>query len=402
MKRFKLLALGLSLGLVLSACGQKFQSPSIDETGNETGTDITPERNPADVGSVRTLSLDQATNVRKLVGGILEYVTELPPGSTITIPNDFQISQPSYRNSDGTTARSSTGFVGSVKIVATPTGANQLTAAQIATFNKLGLFVSASIVGASEGVTGSFKVIAGGAPGAGFSTLFASTGKPKFAYTAAVTKRFGSQMNKAIDPSSDDAKKYQKVFAELQRAADRKVETPKQLILIDSAAAKKYSIAYETNGTVAYNGAWSIAVGATAVRHGFANVPCAEFMSEMIREAYQRAGYSASTDFSAQHGDQLIWSKTASVQGLSSALHAAGWVAWEPSKFRPPTGAIMMHGSAMSPGHTFMAGGDDGQIVIDNGSPQGRDLRTTSASTLNLMYRNGVFFLPPGILPKAW
>jgi hypothetical protein len=62
----------------------------------------------------------------------------------------------------------------------------------------------------------------------------------------------------------------------------------------------------------------------------------------------------------------------------------------------------MMHGAGLSPGHTFMAAGDDGRLVVDNGSPQGRDLRTTTESTLRVMYKNGVFFLPPGISPKAW
>jgi hypothetical protein len=381
----------------LAACGRDFKAPSIEETGNETGTPVTaPERAPASSEAVQTIALSQTTNVRKLVNGVLEFVAELPPGSRINVPEDYQISQPDVRNSNGTIERSSTGFVGSVAIVS----ASGLTAKQIAAYNKLGLYVSASIVAGSQGIAGDFKAIAGGANGAGFLTLFSSTGKPKFNYTVAVTKRFGSKLNRMAEAEGADKTKYQKIFNELSRVGNRKVATPKSLLLMDREAAKKFSLAYETNGTVTTSGAWTIAVTATAVRHDFENVPCAEFMSEMIRQAYQRAGYSAASDFGTKN--PLIWSKTASVQGLSNALYNAGWTAWEPSKYRPPTGAIMMHASGTSPGHTFMAGGDDGRIVVDNGSPQGRDLRTTSESTLRLMYKNGVFFLPPGIAPKPW
>jgi hypothetical protein len=334
--------------------------------------------------------------VRKLVNGILEFVAELPPGSRINVPVNYVITQPDVRNSNGVVERSSTGFVASVSI----TSAAGLTSSQIASFNKLGLYVSASIVAGSQGVAGDFKVISGGLNSPGFLTLYGTTGKPKFNFTAEVTKRFGGKLNSGTESAAVDKLKYQKIFAELQRVADRKVATPKSLILIDREAAKRFSLAYETNGTVATAGAWTIAVAGTAVRHGFENVPCAEFMSETLREAYQRAGYSASSDFGPKN--PLIWSATASVQGLSNALYKAGWTAWEPSKYRPPTGAIMMHGAALSPGHTFMAAGDDGRLVIDNGSPQGRDLRTTSESILRMMYKNGVFFLPPGITPKPW
>jgi hypothetical protein len=421
MKRTNVIVSGFIIGFMVAGCGRGFHSPSIDESGNEaavdaepdnatdeapgTPTDGAPGRSPAGLDpavATRTLALEQATNVRKLVNGVLEFVAELPPGSKVTVPVDFQISQPDVRNSNGSVERSSTGFVSSVKILSTPAGAGSLSTSQIAAFNKINLYVSASIVGATDGLNGSFKVMTGSPNGAGYNALFDSTGRPKFSFSAALAKRFGSKVNKVIDEASVDMTKSRKILAELAAASDRKHATPKSLILIDHVAARKFSLAYESAGTVANNGAWSIAVGATAVRHGFENVPCAEFMSEMIREAYQRAGYSVASDFSVARGNQLIWSKTASVVGLSNALHAAGWSAWEPSKFRPPTGAVMMHGSGISPGHTFMSGGDDGRIVVDNGSPQGRDLRSTSASILKMMYQNGVFFLPPGITPKPW
>jgi hypothetical protein len=49
-----------------------------------------------------------------------------------------------------------------------------------------------------------------------------------------------------------------------------------------------------------------------------------------------------------------------------------------------------------------MSAGDDGRTIIDNGSPQGRDLRKTIAKTMNSMFQSGLFFLPPGVNPKAW
>ena len=77
-------------------------------------------------------------------------------------------------------------------------------------------------------------------------------------------------------------------------------------------------------------------------------------------------------------------------------------VPWEASKYVPPAGAFMMHASGQTPGHTYMIAGDEGRFIIDNGMPQGRDLRGTSKKILEIMYRHGVFFLPPGINPQAW
>lgn len=403
MKVVSFLLATLVFGLGLTACGPSFRAPQIDESGSESGSEV-PERSPSSDPAaaapapvpepVKTLSLDQATNIRKNIGGILEFVVELPAQSRVTVPVDYQISQPDVRNSNGGVDRSSTGFVGSVKIVSTPDGS--LSSAQINAFNKLNLYVSASVVAGAD-TTGSFKVIAGAAPGAGFKALYADNGQPLFAFTSALKKRFANLNTPAVDA---DVAKSTKILAELALVANRKVATPKMLLLIDKETAKKFSVGYEQNGAVSTIGAWSIAVGQTAVRHGFENVPCAEFMSESIREAYQRAGDSVHKDFPSSN--PLIWSATSSVEGLSTALHAAGWVPWETARFRPPTGAIMMHETGLSPGHTFMNGGDDGRIVVDNGSPQGRDLRTTSASILKLMYKNGVFFLPPGISPKPW
>jgi hypothetical protein len=65
-------------------------------------------------------------------------------------------------------------------------------------------------------------------------------------------------------------------------------------------------------------------------------------------------------------------------------------------------GAVLMNGSGVSPGHTYISANDDGTIIVDNGAPQGRDLKKTSASIIGMMFQTGVFFLPPGINPSLW
>src|ERR1019366_8303605 len=132
----------------------------------------------------------------------------------------------------------------------------------------------------------------------------------------------------------------------------------------------------------------------TAIRHGFANVPCAEFQSELIREAYARAGVNVLEDFNEALGNPLIWSNSAAVVDLADALYKAGWVAWEPSRFRPPVGAVMMHQEAQTPGHTYIAAGFDGRVIVDNGSPQGKNLSALSEKRVEFQYQGGVFFLP--------
>ena len=391
--------------LTLGACGGVLY-PAVDETGDETANVIGGvDRSPAADVQTRTVSLNQTTNVRKLVKGVLELAVEIPPGSVILIPATYEISQIDYRNSSGGIERSSTGFVGKVKLVSTPDGSLSKSALNQHNSTVGGLFVSASVATAIEGTAGNFKAIAGAAPQSDYLTKFETSGKAKFNYTASLTKKFGARLNKPVDPktlSDADRIKFQKVFAELVRAADRKVETPKSILMIDKSLADKLSKAYESDGSVALNGAWTIAVQATAVRHGFENVPCAEFQSELLRQAYQRAGYSVANDFNAAKSNQLIWSKTASVVGFAKALYDAGWIPYEPSKFRPPTGAFVMNAAGGSPGHAYTAAGDDGRLIIDNGSPQGRDLRATTAKTIGIMYEGGVFFLPPGLTPKSW
>jgi hypothetical protein len=126
-------------------------------------------------------------------------------------------------------------------------------------------------------------------------------------------------------------------------------------------------------------------------------------MSEVLRQAYQRAGYSHYEDFNESKGNTLnFYNGAAAVVNFSAFLEKAGWIPWDPQTYIPPTGAFLMHGSGVSPGHTYMSAGDRGRLIIDNGMPQGRDLRVSSQQTIELMYQTGVFFLPPGFIPAKW
>lgn len=409
----KLLA-ALVLTAGLAGCAEKLgsQLPEIDETGDESVTEIeTPvENGPGGPSSpeLQKVILNQAMNLRFEKADVLEQKTELPAGTVIEFPKDYQVKNLKYRKSDGGLEWSSTGFMYPVRIVSVPDHAkSKFPDSVINSLNGTGggLFISASIVGAIQGVTGNFAAIKAADPGAGFLKYYSVEGRPKKSYASSLTKRFGDKVNKGVDPatlSAADRAKWQKIYAELKRVGDRTVETPKALIMIDKAQAQQLSIDFEKTGKIPLNGAWTIAVQATSVRHGFGNVPCAETMSEVLRQAYQRAGYRVTDDFNKTKGNQLIWSNTAAVVNFSKALFTAGWVPWDATKYRPMTGAFLMNGAGYTPGHTYMAAGLDGSLIFDNGAPQGRDLRKSSDSTIGMMYQNGVFFLPPGINPKPW
>ena len=423
--------------LSLMACAQSNQLPTLDESGNESASFVTPgtgsgpnsssnansgSSSNTDIGgntgsgdsttipvspSSQRMLLNQTMTVRYEVNSVLEAKAELPAGTQIAIPSNYQTKNLDYRDSNGKVIRSSTGFIFPITIVSVPSSfASQFPQSKIDSINKTsgGLFVFASIVGSLEGADGNFAKIVASAPGAGFLTNYNSSGKPKFNYTKFSTNRF-SKINQGVDPSTQsaaDRQKWQSIYAELKKVVDRTVETPRSYLMVDSATAKSASLAYEKNGTVPLNGAWSIAVGQTAVRHGFQNVPCAEFQSELVREAYQRAGYRVSDDFNTSKGNKLIWSSSAAVVNFSMALYKAGWVAWDGTKYKPKTGAILMNGSGLSPGHTYISASDDGMIIVDNGAPQGRDLRKISQATIEMMFQTGVFFLPPGVNPSLW
>lgn len=385
--------------LSLAGCSGSVEMASLNESGSETASRVGQSE-----GKVQ-LSIQQAMNLRFKKSGVLEFLTEIPAGSQIEVLSENEVLQLDYRETTGLIQRSSTGFVQIVKIISVPEQfKTSFTAAKINNLNSQpgGVFVSASVVGAMLGSSGTFAAILVSSPQAGFLQNFNSIGKPTFAFASSLKKRFADKLNQSRSASGADLAKWQAIYQELRLAADRKVPTKKSYLMMDQALAMKSSSDFEKMGSISPFGAWSVAVNATAVRHGFANVPCAEFQSELLRQAYQRAGYNLNQDFNSSLGNQLIWSNTASVVGFSSALLKAGWVPWSTDRYRPPTGAFMMHGAGYSPGHTFMAAGDDGQIIIDNGAPQGRDLRKTSAATIAMMFQGGVFFLPPGINPKPW
>ena len=400
----------------LVACAPANDFPAIDETGNESASVVEPPsvvlpdpvapEVPAVTG--QKLLLSQAMTLRYEKSGVLENKIELPEGTQIEIPSSYDVKHLDYRTSNGGTERSSTGFIYPVKVVSVlPQYQSQFSAAKIAEINKTsgGLFIFASIVGSLQGTEGNFAVVTASALGEGFVKNFETNGKPKFKYTSSVTKRFGDRLNKGVRPegmSSEARAKYQAIFDELRKAVNRTVATPKSYLMMDKTAATQWSINFEKTGVISTSGAWSIATQGTAVRHGFSNVPCAEFQSELLRQAYQRAGYRVTDDFSKAKGNALIWSSTAAVVNYSMALYKAGWVPWDATKYRPILGSIMMNGAGYTPGHTYISGGDDGMIIVDNGSPQGRDLRKTTDKTISIMYQVGVFFLPPGINPPAW
>ncbi|MDG0817286.1 hypothetical protein [Bdellovibrio svalbardensis] len=410
------------MSLAVAACGPGNSLSAIDESGNESASVVTPNpQTPSsqlpDTGNTgaseapvysQKMVLNQAMTVRFEAAGVLENKAEIPAGAEIEVPNDYSTKNLDYRDSNGSLVRSSTGFIYPIKVVSVPSQFQaQFPPTKIDQLNKVsgGLFIFASVVGNIQGVSGNFAVLTAASPGAGFLKNYSASGKPKFSYTKSATKRFSARINKGVSVqslSAADSQKWQKIYAELKKTVDRTVATPKSYLMIDSAIAKKWSLDYEKTGVIATNGAWSIAVTQTAVRHGFSNVPCAEFQSEILREAYQRAGYRVSDDFNSANGNQLIWSNTAAVVNFSNALYKAGWIPWDSTVYKPMTGAILMNGSGVSPGHTYIAASNDGLFIVDNGAPQGRDLRKTSQSIIEMMYQTGVFFLPPGINPPVW
>jgi hypothetical protein len=341
-------------------------------------------------------------NVRTLQNQVLEIVRSLPMGTVIHIPSEGDTVFYDFRNSQGQPQRSTNGFYQKVRLISVP----GLSSAEIQKLNEISLFMSttAQLSGLNEG---SFPARPMTEPTAEYLISFTAQGKPHFDYdfTTYYQNRFGTQLNRSI-PSTEisqvDQLKWQKIMEELRKASDRSKITPKEYLYTDLVVAERASLDYEQKGIVAEYGAWTIAVKATAVRNGFPNVPCAEFVSEMIRQAYERAGYDVFEDFNDQKGNKLIWSDTAAVVNLATALFKAGWVPWELETYKPMIGAPTMHARATTPGHAYLIGGHDGQLIVDNGAPSGRDLRQTTDKIIKMMYLGGVFFLPPGIIPKKW
>lgn len=400
--------------LALAGCSPSNGLPTLDESGSETASEIDPgidnpntPDDPSFAETSKKLLLNQAITLRYAKAGILEAKTELPEGTQIEVPIDFEVKYLDYRTSSGTVERSSTGFIHPLKVVSVSSKyQSSFPRTKIEALNATGggLYISASIIGTIEGTTGNFAVVTASAPSIGFSAYYQSTGKPKVAFTKSAKKRF-AKFNVGVDPqdlSATDRQKYQSIYNELVKAANRKVETPKSYLMMERTRAVQASIDFEKYGTTLTGGAWTIATQGTAVRHGFPNVPCAEFQSELLRQAYQRAGYRFTEDFNSAKGNSLIWSNTAAVVNFSMGLYKAGWTAWDSQVYRPIVGSFVMHGAGYTPGHTYISGGDDGMVIVDNGAPQGRDLRKSTERTIEIQFQTGVFFLPPGIIPPKW
>lgn len=248
----------------------------------------------------------------------------------------------------------------------------------------------------NQGAT--FAALQEGSPQEDYLKRFEPSGRPRFQFQSRLEK----ELKRRLDQPEALSSKAERVMAEMQRVANREASSDRALLLIPDEEAKKWSLELERSGQSPKAGAWSIAVKQTAVRHRFPGVPCAEFVSEVVREAYARAEVDIKDDFSSTRGNRLIWSETASVAGLKRALLKAGWVPWNAHAYVPPIGAIMMNGTGETPGHAFLAAGHSGRYIVDNGSPQGRDLGATSLKILKEMYSAGVFFLPPGVNPSRW
>lgn len=402
----------ITLIILATSCGQvkRATGPAIDETGDEIATPVPDNNSNSSESQKQSLKITTDMNVRYLKANVLEAITELPTGAVVSVGDNSQLFNYDYRNSDGGLSRSSTGFLSNITIVSVPSAyTSTFTAAKIKSLNATagGLYMSASISGTAVDTVGGadYPVISPATAGSGFLALYNASGKPKFSYTKSIVKRFGTQVNKNIPMSSlsvDNQKKYTAIYNELKKAVDRTVATKKAYMIMDVSAATQASINFEKTGAILKTGAWTIATQGTAVRHGFANVPCAETQSEILRQAYTRAGYKVTDDFNTSKGNQLIWSNTAAVVNFSKALYTAGWIPWDSTIYKPMTGSFLMNGSGLSPGHTYISAGDDGRLIVDNGAPQGRDLRKTSQSSIDMQYQTGVFFLPPGIIPAKW
>ncbi len=330
--------------------------------------------------------------------GVLEPVQVLPPKTIVELLPGYKILSLPYRDESDTIKRAATGFITPIRLVQVP----DLSETRRYELNQTegGLYLSASLLPTVEGTFAPLKTSVSIVPD--YLELFEESGKPKFAFEDGLKRRFGSALNQAAAPDAKAKAKSLKIMNEIVRAVSRETAAPKDLMFMNPTLAQFHSQEYESSGLIATKGAWTIAVANTAVRHGFAKTPCAEFASEVIRQAYQRAGYDLTEDFNRQKENPLIWRTTASVAGLSRALLKAGWTVWSTKEYRPPVGAVMLHGIGQTPGHVFFAAGLDGRWIVDNESPQGRDLRHMSLSGLKLAYKAGAFMLPPGITPQPW
>lgn len=387
--------------------GDNAGTPPVNPNPSNPGAPSNPSNPPETAPTTKLVTLAEAYNVRTLKSGVLESVDYLDTGIEVEVATGGTVNYP-YRNDAGNQTFSSTGFLPVVSFKRIPAGAH-LTSARAAELLKLtgGLYVSALAGQVSGGGTGAtIPALTAKTPGAGFQKYFSENGKPKVSYKSSMTKRFGSLLNRGVtldQLSASERTKWSKIMAEMQKAVDRTKPAQKSLIFIDNALGRSLSLDFEKKKTVSPEGAWTIAVEGTAKRLGFANVPCAEFVSEVIREAYVRAGYSHFDDFTDARGNRLdYYNGAAAVVNLTDFLAKAGWIPWDPSEYVPPVGAPMMHATAKTPGHAYLSAGENGRFIVDNGTPEGRDLRGSTENTISIMFQHGVFFLPPGFIPQKW
>lgn len=397
-----------SLMLFAFACGTS-TSQAINE--NPTGKESSQENS-------RQIILSGPANLRNLSNNVLERLTALPRGAEIEVPVGAAPVFYDFRDSTGAVKRSTNGFYPSLKLISVPAQDQaSFPADLIERINSTagGLFMSSLDLNSGLEPGGVIPALPStGAPDERYLKYYNPQGKRlRNSYSAILRRKFGTQLNRAIPMSSlpeQDQKKWGGIYSELVQIVDRTRDTNRKNLFIDSGnanqdveMAKQFSIIFENSGQIQTYGAWSVAVLGTAPRHGFGNVPCAEFASETLRQAYTRAGYRMADDFKGNN--YLIFSNTAAVVYLARALFESGWIPWDSADFKPKIGAVAMHADANTPGHAYMIAGENGRFIVDNGSPKGRDLFKTGSyqrDIIGMMYDHGVFFLPPGILPERW
>lgn len=351
-----------------------------------------------------TIKLTSKENLRTLVNNVLYVYKVLPINTVISFDKTSAPVNYDYQSSDGSISRSSNGFLPLIQIESFPAEAQISEQERILMNQKeTGLFLSSTI---RPFPVGEFiPALKPQLAQADYLLTFSKDGQPLESFRKYLVPRFKERLNKEIDWNDipqDEQTKWLKVMDELKKVGTRLMPTESKWFFTSIDDAHYFSQRYENERIVAPHGAWTVAVKSTAVRHGFANVPCSEFMSETLRQAYERSGYDVKKDFNPERGNELIWNQTAAVVNLSLAMVKAGWIPWEAITYVPVTGSIMMHEAAQTPGHTYLNAGDEGRIIVDNANPLGRDLRVTSDKILKLMYNTGVFFLPPGMIPKKW
>lgn len=384
----------------------KFESQQVETINTTENASQIPneqsDQNENIIEKNNNVTLQSDMNLRTLKSGILEPLIILKQGTQISIPESAQTVNYQYRNDQGQLVFSSTGFYPKVRIVSGPYSQTEINSLNR---TSTGLFIGATV--SAGAITGpSYPAVKLGTANSDYLSFFNANGKPKRSYTSSLNTRFPNSANKAISMSTlpgAEQTKWNRIMRQLQILGDRTKPALKSDFVLDKDQAMQFAIDFEKNGTVQKIGAWSIAVQGTATRNGFANVPCAEFMSEILRQAYAKAGYSHYEDFNENRKNVLSYFYgAAAVVNFSAYLEKAGWIPWDPQIYIPPTGAFMMHAQGKSPGHTYMIAGQQGRLIMDNGMPQGRDLGQTSLNTIEMMYQHGVFFLPPGFTPKKW